>query len=74
MPIHRGLSTSMQYILKVTTGVGSAKLIFSKLTGLVSLEQSLYKPVRMYGGGLLKLALGDKWGSSLPLEQRASIP
>ncbi len=31
---------------------GSVKLIFTKLTNIVSLEQSHHKPMGMYGGGL----------------------
>ncbi len=50
------------------------KFISSKLTSLVSLEQFQLKPIGRYGGGLLKLALWGKWGSSLPLEQRANTP
>ncbi len=36
------------------------KLISTKLTNLVSLEQSYHKPMLMYGGGLLKLTVGGK--------------
>ncbi len=54
--------------------MGSVKLISFKLTGLVSFEQSQLKPFGRSGGGLLKSALGGKWGSSLPLEQRARTP
>ncbi len=39
---------------------GSVKLIATKLTNIVSLEQSQLKPIGRYGGGLLKLALGGK--------------
>ncbi len=51
---------------------GSKDLIFNKLIKLVSSEQFHHKPMVMYGEGVLKLALGSKWGSSLPLEQCAS--
>ncbi len=33
-----------------------------------------YNPIEMYDGGLLRLALGEKWASSLPLEQCATTP
>ncbi len=39
---------------------GSVKLISTKLTNIVSLEQSKLKPIGWYGGGLLKLALEGK--------------
>ncbi len=41
-------------IIEATRG-GSVKLISSKLTSLVSLEQSQLKPIGRYGGGPLKL-------------------
>ncbi len=48
------------------------KLVFTNLTNLVALEQFHLKPTGVYGGGLLQLALGEKWASSLPLVQRIS--
>ncbi len=43
------------------------KLISTKLTNIVSSEQSHKKPLGMYGSGLLKFALG---GKSVKLAQR----
>ena len=43
------------------------KLISTKLTNLVSLEQSNHKPIGRYGGGLLKLALRGRPSSYLPI-------
>ena len=46
---------------------GSVKLTSTstKLTNLVSLEQSHHKSTGMYGGGLIKLAIGGKLGRLL---------
>ncbi len=48
------------------------KLVSTKFTDLVPMEQFIHKPMGMYDGGLLSLALGEKWASCLPLEQRVS--
>ncbi len=58
-----------QNALRPSRGVSEAHLLL-----LVSLEQSQLKPIGRYGGGLLRFALGGKWGSSLPLEQHAGTP
>ena len=50
-------------LLKATTGGGAVMLISSKLTSLVSLDQSQLKPIGRYCGSLLKLAQGGKWAS-----------
>ncbi len=46
--------------LRPPWGGGSVKLIFTNLTNLMSLEQLHHKPMGMYGGGLLDMALGGK--------------
>ncbi len=42
------------------------ELVSTKLINLVSLEQFHHKPMKLYDGSLLKLALGDKLDSSPP--------
>ena len=49
-------------------------LISSHHTNPVSLEQFHHKPMGMFRGGLLDLALGGKGASSSPLEQCPSTP
>ncbi len=50
------------------------KLVSTKFTDLVPVDQFNHKPMGMYDGGLLRVALGEKWASSLPLEQCATTP
>ena len=50
------------------------KLVFTKLVNHVPLEQCHRKAIGMYSGDILTFALGDKFASSLPLEQRARTP
>ncbi len=45
------------------------KLVSTKFTDLVPVEEFNNKPIVMYDGGLPRLELGEKWASSLPLEQ-----